>query len=363
MNVRSGITGGVILVAALAGLGCGVSKQVYEEQVVRGQGAEARAADLDERLRNEAERRAGVEADLAACREAATQLKARLDSEQARVGDAGARLSACETREGALRADLDLSGKARRDLEEQLGSARRDLTALGEEREGLRRQLEASRGSVADLEARVAVIEDEKARTEREKREKLDEISRTYEGLLEGMKDEVQRGRVTISQLRGKLTVNLLDEILFDSGSAAVKPAGQEVLGRLGEVLEQAADKAIVIEGHTDDVPISGALAARFPSNWELSTARATSVVRYLQEAAGIDPRRLAAMGFGPYRPVDTNETPEGRSRNRRIEVKLVPLEAPLLTPPNPEGAAESAPEAAPQAPPEAATEAPPQGQ
>jgi len=103
------------------------------------------------------------------------------------------------------------------------------------------------------------------------------------------------------------------------------------VLNRVGEVLKGLVDKAIVIEGHTDDVRISGDLAKRFPTNWELSTARATSVVRYLQEAAGIPPDRLSAVGFGPYRPVGPNDTSEGRARNRRIEIKLVPLESPPL--------------------------------
>jgi chemotaxis protein MotB len=189
------------------------------------------------------------------------------------------------------------------------------------------------RQEITALEARVADLVAEKETEEREKREKLDEISRTYEGLLEGMKEEVAKGRVTISQLRGKLTVNLLDEILFDSGSAAIKPEGRDVLKRLGGVLAEVGDKAVVIEGHTDNVPISGELAKRFPTNWELSTARATSVVRYLEEEAGILPERLSAMGFGPHRPVASNDSPEGRLRNRRIEIKLVPLEAPLFAP------------------------------
>lgn len=246
-------------------------------------------------------------------------------------------MTACTEREAGLRADLDLSHRDRASMKSDLDRVRGDLEAgrsiWGAEKNRLQEDLEAARGRIADLETQISVLTEQKERLELEKREKLEEISRTYEGLLEGMKEEVEKGRVTISQLRGKLSVNLLDEILFDSGSTVIKPEGRDVLKRLGELLGNAADKAIVIEGHTDDVPISGELARRFPTNWELSTARAGSVVRYLQESAGIEPERLSAVGFGPYRPVASNDTVDGRARNRRIEVKLVPLEAPLFTP------------------------------
>ncbi|NOY44483.1 MAG: OmpA family protein [Deltaproteobacteria bacterium] len=202
----------------------------------------------------------------------------------------------------------------------------------------LQARLEECRTDKADLKARLDLVEAERRRAEQEKREKLDEVARTYEGLLKGMEKEVEAGRVVIEQLKGKLSVKVLDEILFDSGSARIKPEGREVLRRLGEMLKAQADKAIVIEGHTDNVPIAGALAERFPSNWELSTARATSVVRFLQDEVGVEPERLSAVGFGPYRPVASNDTPEGRARNRRIEIKLVPLEAPLFSPPQPQG-------------------------
>ncbi|MBE0617547.1 MAG: OmpA family protein, partial [Proteobacteria bacterium] len=257
-------------------------------------------------------------------------------------------LAGCLERETGLRADLDLSRKSRSTNETEREAERR---AWSDERDRIRVEVEALRTRVEQCGSEVSVLSEEKQRLEREKREKLDEISRTYEGLVEGMKEEVERGRVTISQLRGKLSVNLLDEILFDSGSASVKAEGKEVLDRVGEVLKGLEDKAIVIEGHTDDVPISGDLARRFPTNWELSTARATSVVRYLQEASGIPPERLSAVGFGPYRPVAPNDTPEGRARNRRIEIKLIPLESPLLAAPE-EGRESPAPPGVPSAAP-----------
>ncbi len=104
-----------------------------------------------------------------------------------------------------------------------------------------------------------------------------------------------------------------------------IKPKGQEVLLKLADSFRDSKGENIAVEGHTDDVQIGSALIDRFPTNWELSTARATAVVRFLQEKGNIAPERLTASGFGFYRPVATNETPEGRKQNRRIEIILVP--------------------------------------
>ena len=114
-----------------------------------------------------------------------------------------------------------------------------------------------------------------------------------------------EKGQVTISELKGKLTVNMVDAILFDSGKAEIKPDGLVVLGKVIEILKSVDDKAIRIEGHTDAIPISGSLAQRYPTNWELSAARAINVARYLQKQA-INPAHLSAAGFGEFQPLDT---------------------------------------------------------
>jgi chemotaxis protein MotB len=131
---------------------------------------------------------------------------------------------------------------------------------------------------------------------------------------------------VTISELRGRLTVNMVDAILFDSGKAEVKKGGIAVLKKVVSTLQDVTDKEIRVEGYTDNVPISGALVKKYPTNWELSAARAINVARYLQEQ-GIDPSRLSAVAYGEYKPVGDNATPEGRAKNRRIEIVLVPRE------------------------------------
>lgn len=179
----------------------------------------------------------------------------------------------------------------------------------------------------SDLQAKLAAAEADKKALEEAKALELDKVKHSYEDLTRGLKSEISAGQVTITQLKGKLTVNMLDKILFDSGQADVKSDGKKVLEKLGTVLKGVADKDIRIEGHTDNKPITAALQSKYPTNWELSTARATAVARYLEDTAKIDGKRLIAAGYGEFRPVATNETLEGRAQNRRIEIILVPKE------------------------------------
>ena len=138
------------------------------------------------------------------------------------------------------------------------------------------------------------------------------------------MRNALESKDVTISQLQGKLTVNILDRVMFDSGEADLKPAGAAVLRKVAAVLAQHPNIKVHVIGHTDNVPIRASARNRFPSNWELSTARATAAVRFLTEVAGVDPRRLGAVGYGEFRPVAENATPEGRARNRRIAITIL---------------------------------------
>jgi chemotaxis protein MotB len=125
--------------------------------------------------------------------------------------------------------------------------------------------------------------------------------------------------------VRDRLTINMVDRVLFDSGQAQVKPAGMKVLKQVGDVLNQVSDKQIRIEGHTDNVPISSKLQDRFKTNWELSTARATTVVRYLIDQGSVDRQYLSAVGYADTHPLASNDSEEGRSSNRRIEIVLYP--------------------------------------
>jgi chemotaxis protein MotB len=157
---------------------------------------------------------------------------------------------------------------------------------------------------------------------------RLAKVKQTYNELVGALENEIKRGELTISNLEGQLSVNLLNQILFDSGKTEIKTSGKKVLKSLGDVLNKFPDKALLIEGHTDNVQISNTLKERFPTNWELSTARSTNVVHFLQEQVGLPGERLIAAGYGEYRPVDSNDSADGRSQNRRIQITLVPYKS-----------------------------------
>ncbi|MFZ2541881.1 MAG: OmpA family protein [Gallionella sp.] len=144
-----------------------------------------------------------------------------------------------------------------------------------------------------------------------------------YDALVQNLSKEVEQGQLQVRQYRNMLAVDLAEQIFFDSGRATLKTGGKEVLQKVGEALKGYDNKVIRVVGHTDNVQISKALQEAFPTNWELSVARATNVVRFLQDV-GISPERMVASGRGEYDPVAPNETAEGRQKNRRIEIMLI---------------------------------------
>jgi chemotaxis protein MotB len=175
----------------------------------------------------------------------------------------------------------------------------------------------------------LAAAKEELSKEVAAKTGELDRLKGTYEELTARMKDEIARGDISLSQDGGRLRVGLVDKILFDSGEAAISKRGEGVLGRVGAVLAAIDDKQIQVSGHTDKTPISEKLAAQFPTNWELSAARAINVVRFLAEKANVPPERLVASGYGEYHPIASNKKGAGRARNRRIEILLTPSLAP----------------------------------
>jgi flagellar motor protein MotB len=151
---------------------------------------------------------------------------------------------------------------------------------------------------------------------------RLDALAATNRQLTAKLQDELKKGQVSINLLEDQLRLSVLQEVLFDSGSAELRESGREVLDKVGSALKDVSDELVSIEGHTDTMQIGPSILAKFPTNWELSTARATTVVRYLQDK-GVPPQVLSATGFGEYRPTASNQTEEGRQQNRRIEVVL----------------------------------------
>ena len=190
-------------------------------------------------------------------------------------------------------------------------------------------QVESLRGRVSDL----TIIRDQLQRSGAELAQRVEEKEKellasrsTQDELVAELKSEIADKTVQVERVRDQLRVDLVDEVLFDSGEATLKPAGIAVFGRIGAVLAKATGRRVEVQGHTDNVPITGALARRFPTNWELSAARATNVVRFLQDRAKLDPSRLSASGYAEFRPKGPNDTEAGRRQNRRIEILLIPV-------------------------------------
>ena len=171
-------------------------------------------------------------------------------------------------------------------------------------------QSQKDKDEIAALKTQVGDLEKEKA-----------DAAQMAKGLEDEMRSDLESKDVTISNLRGKLTVNILDRVIFDSGEAVMKPDGESVMRKIAALLSGHPELKIQVVGHTDNVPIR----SRFPSNWELSTARALAAVHFLTEKAGVDPRRLGAVGYGEFRPIADNATAEGRAKNRRIAITILP--------------------------------------
>jgi chemotaxis protein MotB len=172
--------------------------------------------------------------------------------------------------------------------------------------------------ALAAANAKVAAV----ATAARAVTESAERLKAREAELRASLQKEIDSRDVEISQLKGKLSVRVLDRILFLTGSAKILPAGEKVLGKLGLALAKGSEN-VHVEGHTDNVPIHKKLKSKYATNWELSTARAASVARFLQYKGKIDPKRIEAVGLGEYRPVAPNESAANRQRNRRVEIIL----------------------------------------
>lgn len=162
----------------------------------------------------------------------------------------------------------------------------------------------------------------ERALEELRQREKQAQARlKTFQDMVDKFKAMIDSGKLRVRVVRGRMVVELSENILFDSGKAELKKEGQEALTQVASVLGSIANRDFQIAGHTDNIPIK---SAKFPSNWELSTARAVEVTRFLAEQ-GVDTARLSAAGYADTQPVASNADSEGRRQNRRIEIVLMP--------------------------------------
>jgi chemotaxis protein MotB len=211
-------------------------------------------------------------------------------------------------------------------LQQQKTTVENQKKALEQEKSKLEQDNAALNQQIASLDQNKKAAQDKVGSLEQEKASLLaakEQQQKQYDELVAGLSKELEKGQLQVRQYKNMLAVDLAERVFFDSGRATLKKEGKEVLKKVADALKGYENKIIRVVGHTDNVPVAKSLQGTFPSNWELSVARATNVVRFLQEV-GIPPERMVSSGRGEYDPVAPNDTPEGRQKNRRIEIMLI---------------------------------------
>ncbi|MEE2772232.1 MAG: OmpA family protein [Bacteroidota bacterium] len=246
-----------------------------------------------------------------------------------------------------LRAEHESLTAERNDLFQKLEALKKNYASLESSYDALEANSSAAiaensrqnRELLAQLDEKEAALLQEQNRLEKlekdlqSRSQRVDELERVIaekDAKMNALKDAVSNALtnfegkgLTVEQRNGKVYVSMENKLLFDSGSWAVNDEGRKAVKQLGQVLAENPDIAVLIEGHTDNVPYNG--SGQLKDNWDLSTKRATSIVQILRENSGIDPQNLTAAGRGEFAPVATNETAQGKAKNRRIEVILTP--------------------------------------
>lgn len=215
-----------------------------------------------------------------------------------------------------------------------LGRTQSDLTACDEranglagERDGLLAESTSLRDALVKTGAETALLEQSLEESNqaldqmRARQAEAEERNRIYRQLLDRFKEMIDAGTLDVAIERGRIVIKMKQDILFESGSSRVGTDGKETLMEVSAALAEFPDRIFQVEGHTDNVPIN---SDRFPSNWELSTARAVSVVKILIEG-GVAPTNMSGAGYGEFQPRAENDTAENKALNRRIEIVMLP--------------------------------------
>lgn len=289
-----------VVFVSLVMMGC-VSQKKYDELLTERVQAEADLAECREALEKAREEITGLEEQVANLRSDTTTLGEELRTAENELSELKASYDKLETYYNNA---ISNSGKLNKDLAEQ----QQQLLLAKEENERL----------LADL-------------GEREKRvEEMEAILKAQEEAVNKLKERIQAALLSfkgsdlsVEVKDGKVYVSLAEKLLFGSGSTVVDANGKKALQQLAQAIKDQADLGIMVEGHTDDVPISRT-SKYMQDNWDLSVMRATSIVRILTDA-GVEPNQITAAGKGEFYPVTTNESAEGRAKNRRTEIIITP--------------------------------------
>ncbi len=286
-----------------------VSSKVHKELQSQYDSLESRNQKLSNDLR---ETRDKAEKDFSTLQEEYNRVKAERDQLQAALKSSEENLQSLTTSYDALAANsssaIAENSKRNRELLAELEEKGKALRIEQERLEKLQKDLAARSSRVDELESLIAA-----------KDAKMNALKTAVSNALTNFEGK----GLTVEQRDGKVYVSMENKLLFSSGSWAVNSEGKMAVQQLGKVLAQNPDIAVLIEGHTDNVPYGG--TGQLTDNWDLSTKRATSIVQILRENSGIDPSNLTAAGRGEFAPIASNETAEGKATNRRIEVILTP--------------------------------------
>jgi chemotaxis protein MotB len=228
-------------------------------------------------------------------------------------------LGAAQTRGDDLAKQLEAANAKATAMESEAGGCRENLAACGRERDKLREDLAAALRDQAGLRGSVEQMKKAMAALERQQKEAEARVAE-FKSLLQRFKTLIDNGTLRVKMVDGRMVVSLGSDILFASGSAGLSPEGKKTVADVAKILA-TVDRKYQVEGHTDNVPIK---TSQFPSNWELAAARAITVVDTMMEA-GVRPERVSAASFADSRPVQKNESFDGRKANRRIEIVILP--------------------------------------
>ncbi len=199
------------------------------------------------------------------------------------------------------------------DLNSKITALNNQNSELGQQTTNQKNQLSQSQQALQEQQQKLLQLQNLLAQQKAQSEKLKNKMSEALKGF--------NSNELTVVQKNGKVYVSLSENLLFPSASAVVNPMGVDALAKLAAVLNLDANVAVNIEGHTDSIPIKG----KYKDNWDLSTARANSIVRILVDSYKVDPLRVIASGHSSYDPLDTNSTPEGRAKNRRTEIILSP--------------------------------------
>lgn len=287
----------VCLGAVIICSGC-VSKQIYQDALVESEACQTKMES--------------IYADLSKERSETARLKTALEAGEKEVAALKSMAEELAASKSSIEKESAASMKNREDqAATQIALLKAELETKEKDNERLSKEIEKLKAKTGEIST--------------EKELELNKVKGAYEDLIREMKQEIDKGDIKITQAVDRLSVNLVEKILFDSGESELKPEGLKIIRRVGDILKGVSGKEIRVEGHTDNVKIGAKIKIKYPTNWELSTARATNVVRYLQDKVGINSGRLSAAGFADSKPVASNDTQEGKAQNRRIEIVLLP--------------------------------------